>query len=115
VNSVNLIGRLVEAPALRESPAEGRRCSMRLAVPRVARGGLREPGVVYVEVVAAGLRAEDLMEAVAEGTRIGVSGRLELDEWTDDDGSRHTRYEVIADQLEVLDHPPDASGGRAAA
>jgi single-stranded DNA-binding protein len=37
--------------------------------------------------------------------RIGVSGRLELDEWTEPDGERHLRYEVLADQLELLDAP----------
>jgi single-strand DNA-binding protein len=103
VNSVNLIGRLVEDPTLRVAPTGEERCSMRVAIPRVGNGGLREPGIVYVEVVAAGLRARDLMGAVRSGARIGVSGRLELDEWTEPDGELHARYEVVADQLEVLD------------
>ena len=84
---------------------------MRLAVPRLGVGGLPEPGVVYVEVVAGGLRALDLLERVRGGARIGVSGRLELDEWTEPDGERHSRYEVLADQLEVLDPPADGGAG----
>jgi len=106
VNSVNLIGRLVADPVLRKGPGGDQRCSMRVAVPRVGEAGLREPGLVYVEVVATGLRAHDLVAEAASGTRIGVSGRLELDEWTGPDGERHARYEVLADQLEVLDAPP---------
>ena len=43
---------------------------------------------------------------VASGMRIGVSGRLELDEWIEPGGERRSRYEVMADQLEVLDAPP---------
>ena len=82
---------------------------MRLAVPRVGDGGLREPGVVYVEVVVGGLRALDLLEHLRGGARIGVSGRLELDEWTEDDGQQRVRYEVLAHQLEVLDAPADAA------
>jgi single-strand DNA-binding protein len=106
VNSVNLVGRLVEDPVLRTGPGGEQQCSMRVAIPRVGEAGLREPGLVYVEVVATGLRAHDVAAEVASGMRIGVSGRLELDEWTEPGGERRSRYEVMADQLEVLDAPP---------
>ena len=115
VNSVNLIGRLVEDPLLRESPTGELQCSMRVAIPRVGSGGLREPGLVYVEVVATGLRARDLAEEVGQGMRVGVSGRLDLDEWTGPDGERRSRYEVMADQLEVLDPLPPPEETEAAA
>jgi single-strand DNA-binding protein len=103
VNSVNLIGRLVEDPVLRTGLEGDERCWMRVAVPRIGEAGLREPGLVYVEVVATGLRAHDVVRDARAGARIGVSGRLELDEWTEPDGERRTRYEVMADQLELLD------------
>ena len=80
---------------------------MRVAVPRVSRGGIREPGVVYVEVVVTGLRASDVCEAAAVGGRIGVSGRIEPDERPGPDGERDSRYEVMADQLELLDLPAE--------
>ncbi|MFL5782366.1 MAG: single-stranded DNA-binding protein [Thermoleophilaceae bacterium] len=113
MNSVNLIGRLVADPVLRAGPAGEDQCSMRIAVPRVGSVGLREPGLVYVEVVATGLRAHDVASEARIGMRIGVSGRLELDEWTDPDGERRMRYEVIADQLELLDGwaPPPVPAG----
>ena len=106
---MNLIGRLVQDPAVRSGPGGEDQCAMRVAVPRVGDGGLRQPGVVYVEVVASGLRAADLLAELRDGMRIGVSGRLELDEWTDPDGERHARYEILADQLELLDGPPGAA------
>ena len=111
VNSVNLIGRLVEEPVLRTGEGGAQQCSMRLAVPRIGEAGLREPGLVYVEVVATGIRAHDIVRDGQAGIRVGVSGRLELDEWTGPDGERRTRYEVMADQLELLDAPapPPAS------
>lgn len=100
---MNLIGRLVEDPELRTGQGGEQQCSMRVAVPRVGGAGLREPGLVYVEVVATGLRAHDIVRDARAGSRIGVSGRLELDEWTEPGGERRTRYEVMADQLELLD------------
>jgi single-strand DNA-binding protein len=111
VNSVNLIGRLVEDPVLRTGSGGDEQCSLRVAVPRIGEAGLREPGLVYVEVVVTGLRAHDVVREARAGTRIGVSGRLELDEWTAEGGERRTRYEVMADQLELLDAawPPSGS------
>ena len=110
VNSVNLIGRLVDDPAVRAAATGERECAMRVAIPRVGPAGRPEPGVVYVDVVAGGVRARDLAEELRGGMRVGVSGRLELDEWVEPGGERRARYEVMADQLEVLDPaPPDAA------
>ena len=82
-------------------------CAMRLAVPRVARGGTREPGVVYVEVTTSGWRAHEVFEALVVGGRVGVTGRIVLEEWVTPKGERRSRYEVMADQLELIDPPPD--------
>ena len=100
---MNLIGRLVEDPVPRTARDGEQQCWMRVAIPRIGAAGLREPGLVYVEVVATGLRAHDVASEARAGARVGVSGRLELDEWTEPDGERRMRYEVMADQLELLD------------
>jgi len=112
---VNLIGRLVGSPAVRAVLTGETECTMRVAIPRVGATGIPEPGVVYVDVVTAGVRARGLVEELRGGMRVAVSGRLDLDEWVDPGGQRRTRYEVVADQLEVLDplppappRPPDA-------
>ena len=67
---------------------------MRIAVPRYARGGRKEPGVVYVDVTTFGLDALEHAERLGEGSRIGLSGRLDSDEpeWSG----------VVIDQLDVL-------------
>ena len=73
---------------------------MRIAVPRYARGGRREPGVVYVDVTTFGLEAEDHAERLSRGSRIGLSGRFEYgdpDEPDEPDWSG-----VVIDQLDVL-------------
>jgi single-strand DNA-binding protein len=110
VNSVSLIGRVAEPPELRTGSQGEAVCSMRLAVPRFARGGMREPGVVYMEVTSSGWQAHEIHEALVVGGRVGVTGRLALEEWIDEDGRRRSRYEVMADQLEILDPPPNGVG-----
>ena len=79
MNSVALTGTLTEDPELHEDGAEPVRCRMRLAVPRHARSGQREPGVVYVAVTTFGLEARDCAERLRRGDRLGVTGRIEQD------------------------------------
>jgi single-strand DNA-binding protein len=106
VNSVSLIGALTEPPELRTRDDGEEVCELRLAVPRFARGGTREPGVVYVVVTTGGLSARDVSESIVVGGRVGATGRLETQEWVGPDGERRFRWEVMADQLELLDPPP---------
>ena len=103
---MSLIGRLAEPPEMRVSDTGEDVGAMRLAVPRVARGGRRQPGVVYVEVTTRGWQAAEIHDALAVGARVGVAGRIELDEWVTPEGERRSRYEVLADQLELLDPAP---------
>jgi single stranded DNA-binding protein len=114
VNSVSLIGRLAEPAELRMAETGEEVCAMRLAVPRVARGGMPEPGVVYVVVTTCGWQAREICASVAVGGRIGVSGRIEMEEWVTPEGERRLRCEVLADQLELLDPAPVAQDPPAA-
>jgi single-strand DNA-binding protein len=114
VNSVSLIGRLAEPAEMRVGDSGEDVCAMRLAVPRVARGGRREPGVVYVEVTTRGWQAHEVQKALAVGGRIAIVGRIELDEWVTPEGEHESRYEVLADQLELLDPPPEQAEPEAA-
>ena len=108
---MSLIGRVAEPPRMRTGEDGEDVCAVRLAVPRMGRGGMREPGVVYMEVTSSGWRAHEIHEALVVGGRVGVTGRIALEEWKDEDGRRRSRYEVMADQLEILDPPGGTQGG----
>jgi single-stranded DNA-binding protein len=103
MNSVALTGTLVEDPALHEDGAEPVRCRMRLAVPRHARGGQKEPGVVYVAVTTFGLEARDCAERLRRDVCIGVTGRIEQDRHSTPEGWR-VDHSVLIDQLDL---PPE--------
>jgi single-stranded DNA-binding protein len=64
---------------------------MRLAIPRRARDGRREPGVVYVDVTTFGTEAQECADRLREGSTVGLAGRL-------DDDPRG----VLIDQLTIL-------------
>jgi single-stranded DNA-binding protein len=78
---------------------------MRLAVPRHARGGRREPGIVDVVVATFGFQARDCAQRLRRGERIGVTG------WAEQDGHRTPEgwridHSVLIDQL---DPPPETT------
>lgn len=93
MNAVSLIGTLTEDPTLRVNRSGFDECRMRLAVPRRARDGRPEPGVVYVDVTTFGQEAQACADRLRMGSRVGLSGRLE-----DDPESAG----VLIDQLDFL-------------
>jgi single-strand DNA-binding protein len=108
MNSINLVGRLTRDPQLRETKGDTKVAGMRLAIPRRPKNG-EEPAPVYVDVTAFGKLAESCAEYLGRGRRIAVSGRLEYSEWTGDNGGKHSKHEVVADQVDFLDSPQTGS------
>jgi single-stranded DNA-binding protein len=106
VNNVSLIGSLVQAPQLTADDSGSDVCFMRIEVPRRARAGEREPGVLYVDVTTHGRQARICAEELAAGRRIGVSGTLEREDALGSRGPRRSRWQVHAHQVDILDSAP---------
>lgn len=70
---------------------------MRIAAPRAG-----EPGVVYLDVSAFGNYAHECAERLNAGDRIGLSGRLEVDEQRSPEGVWDAAHGVLIDQLDLL-------------
>jgi single-stranded DNA-binding protein len=103
LNNVSLIGTLVTDPELVSGSTQDQICVMRIEVPRRGVAGELEPGVIYVDVRALGALAAKCMEDLAAGDRVGVSGTLERDDSLDSRGPRRSRWEVNAQQVDLLD------------
>jgi single-strand DNA-binding protein len=104
VNSVNLIARVCVTPELRTGQNGTSVATLRVAVPRPRRDGA-DQGADYVDVVTFGRQAETCAEYLTKGRRIAVAGRLSHSEWTDGDGARRQKLEVIAHTVDFLDRP----------
>ncbi len=102
MNSVNLTGRLASEPRPR-GQGSTEICDLRLAVPRRRGNGGEDRGAVFIDVTTFGRLAANCAEHLAKGRRVGIRGRLELDEWQAKDGSPRRRHKVIAEQVEFLD------------
>ena len=108
MNNIQLIGRLTRDPELRYTPNGNEVTTLRLAVPRRKKDG-EDQGAVYIDVVSFNKQAEAVAGHLSKGRRVAVAGRLEYREWQGQDGSPHSKHEVIADQVEFMD-PPKQNG-----
>ncbi|MGH9226727.1 MAG: single-stranded DNA-binding protein [Acidimicrobiales bacterium] len=103
MNDWNGIGRLTKDPELRHTPSGMATTTVRLAVPRRKRNGEEQPPV-YIDVVTFDKQAEAVAEYLTKGRRVAVKGRLEYREWqSQQDGSMHSKHEIIAEDIEFLD------------
>ena len=112
MNIVSLIGSLVHQPELVTDGPGLISCPMQIAVHRHGPRGELRPGVIYVDVTAYGDQARRCANKLQAGHRIGVVGRLERDDSLDPRGPRRSRWEVHADQVELIDEwQAHAEGG----
>jgi len=55
-------------------------------------------------VVAWGNLAEVCNQYLRKGSRVYVEGRLQTRSWDDPDGQRHSRTEMVANEMVILDN-----------
>lgn len=95
---------VVEEPSLRFSA--GGKAWLRLRVVakdrvRGANGAWEDGDACFIGIVAFGKVAENITETVTKGTSLVVEGRLKMNQWTDESGTKRTDYEVVADQVGI--------------
>jgi single-strand DNA-binding protein len=104
MNDVSLIGRLAREPELITTDSGTDIAKLRLAVDRRR----RDDGAVFVDVNCFEAQARACAEHLANGRQVAVSGRLELDEWQADGGTKRSRLYVIAQSVQFLVGKPAA-------
>ena len=110
MNSINLTGRLTADPEMRTTHSATAVTEFRLAVQRRRSRDGEDRGAVYVDVVCFGGLAESVAEYLSKGRQVAVHGRLELDEWENDEGERRSRHKIVADEVEFLGGRPSDEG-----
>jgi single-strand DNA-binding protein len=104
MNDVSLIGRLTRDPELHTTNSGTDIANLRVAVDRRR----RDDGAVFVDVKCFEAQARACAEHLAKGRQVAVSGRLELDEWQADGGTKRSRLYVIAQSVQFLAGKPAA-------
>lgn len=110
LNKVILIGRLVQDPELRYTPAGGVAvANFTLAVDRpfVNQKGERETD--FIRIVTWRKLAEICANNLSKGRQVAVEGRLQIRSYDDREGIRRTAAEVVAGNVFFLDSRKESS------
>ncbi len=105
LNSVNLIGRLTRDPELRYTPNGAAVANCGLAVNRQYKDkeGNQQDEVCFVDLSLWGKTAENIAQYQRKGSLICVQGHLKLNEWTDQEGQKRQKIEVVGDRVDFLE------------
>ena len=99
LNKIILMGRLTRDPELRRTNSGTAVASFTIAVDRdfKSQGGEKETD--FIDVVAWRSTAEFVSKYFSKGRLAVVEGRLQLRDWTDQNGNKRKNAEVIADNV----------------
>lgn len=101
VNTVTLIGNLVDDPELRFTPSGVALATVRLAVSRryQDRNNEWQEETLFIRGTLWRDAAENAAESLTKGMRVIVSGRLELNQWETQDGDKRSEIRVQIDEI----------------
>ncbi len=113
-NRVILMGRLTADPELRQTPSGVSMCRITIAVDRsfVKQGEERKAD--FFDITFWRQQAEFVSRYFSKGRVIHVEGRLQNDNYTDQNGVKHYRNSIIADNVSFCgDKRQDSGNGYA--
>jgi single-strand DNA-binding protein len=94
INNLTMTGRLTRDPELRFTQSGLAICTFQLAC-----NGYKKDDTCFTRCTAFGKKAESLQKHFFKGSRIGITGRLKLDQWED----KKTGQKREAHAIEVTD------------
>jgi single-strand DNA-binding protein len=106
-----LIGRLTRDPELRYTSTGLAVTTFSIAVDRRQKNQAGEKVTDFFRCKAWRQTAEFVNEYVKKGRLVAVDGRIEMSEYTAQDGTRKTAVDIVCDNVETLDSQRDGDGG----
>lgn len=110
LNKVMLIGNLGSDPEMRFTPSGSPVTTFRIAVNRVYNTpeGERKEETEWFSIVTWSRLAETCNQYLTKGQKVYCEGRLHTRSWDGQDGQKHYRTEIIANQVIFLDRKAPA-------
>ena len=99
LNIVILMGNLCADPELKQTPSGVSVCTFRLGVARKYKDTDGKTVSDFITVVAWRQTAEFVCKYFKKGASMVVEGSISTRQYTDQQGGKHTVYEVVADQV----------------
>lgn len=113
-NFVLLMGNLTRDPEVRTIPSGTTVADLGMAVNESYKNKAGElvETTVFVDVVVWGRLAETCGQYLKKGSPVLVEGRLQLDQWTGQDGEKRSKLRVRADRVQFLSSGGGGGGRR---
>ena len=99
LNHIILMGRLTRDPELRHTQSGTPVASFTLAVERDRAPQGSEKATDFIDIVAWRSTAEFVSKYFTKGQLVAVSGRLQIRDWKDKNGSNRRSAEILADSV----------------
>jgi single-strand DNA-binding protein len=119
LNRVILAGNLTRDPELTYTPNNTAVCKFGMAINRNwtdKNSGEKREETCFVDLTAFGRSAELINQYMAKGRGLLVEGRLQFRQWTNPEGQKRSKLDVVVDAFQFLGRPPEGgSGARAPA
>lgn len=106
-NKVILAGNLTRDPQLTYLPSQTPVVDFAIAINRYWTGadGQRRDETCYIDVRAYGKQAETINYYMSKGRAILIEGRLRLEQWIGQDGTKRSKHIVIVENFQFLGGP----------
>jgi single-strand DNA-binding protein len=111
-NKIILVGNLTRDIELRYSQAGLGIASSAIATSRkFTSNGEKKEEVCFVDITFFGRSAEVANQYLRKGSKILVEGRLNFDQWVDQNGQKRSKHSVAVETMQMLDSKGDNQGG----
>lgn len=110
MNSINLTGNICNDLEVKTTTSGKSVMSFNLAVKRP----FTKDTTDFIPVVVWDQGAEYLGKYGRKGSRVAVSGKLTTRKWQDNNGNNRIAYEVVADNVELMDSKNESQSASAA-
>jgi len=101
INSVTVVGRVVEKPELKFGQSGNAVTNIRIA-NNVYQGQGKDEKVNWFTVVAFGKQAENCEKLLDKGKQIVVDGRLDWSSWETKEGDKRSKVQIVANSIQFV-------------
>ena len=111
-NKIILVGNLTRDIELRYSQGGMAIAKTAIATSRkFTTNGEKKEEVCFVDVTFFGRSGEVANQYLRKGSKILVEGRLNFEQWVDQNGGKRSKHSVTAETMQMLDSKGDNQGG----
>ena len=111
-NKIILVGNLTRDIELRYAQSGTAIAKTAIATSRkFTANGEKKEEVCFVDITFFGRSGEIANQYLRKGSKILVEGRLQFEQWVDQNGQKRSKHSVIAETMQMLDSKSDNQGG----